>query len=217
MILWFYEQNQGRNNYLNHKIEYLASKMLIQVLRDLINLFVEVKIKLFDSKCFLIKWNFQLPCETSGLCCRFPGKVPPRSAVLENISHWDFSTLLGGTGVRSFKPNGKAPAATGITHHCPRRRCWWWVSCPALPHTSLPCWKSPFPPVLDFESRLHQDMEKIHPILWWNRPRYEGRPRDLPPSSNILQPTQNITEIQQLLENLPFSNKSIWKLSWGRR
>lgn len=55
--------NQGRSNYLNHKTEYPASKMLIQVLRDLISLFVEVKIKLFDSKRFLIKWNFQLPCE----------------------------------------------------------------------------------------------------------------------------------------------------------
>lgn len=76
------EQNQGRNNYLNHKTEYPASKMLIQVLRDLINLFVEVKMKLFDSKCFLIKWNFQLPCETSGLHCHFPGKAPPRSTVL---------------------------------------------------------------------------------------------------------------------------------------
>lgn len=69
-----YEQNQGRNNYLNHKTDYLASKMLIQVLRDLINLFVEVKIKLFDSKCFLIKWNFQLPCETSAPCCHLREK-----------------------------------------------------------------------------------------------------------------------------------------------
>lgn len=81
-----YEQNQGRNNYLNHKTEYLASKMLIQVLRDLINLFVEVKIKLFDSKCFLIKWNFQLPCETSGPCCHLRRKAPPHFAVLENPS-----------------------------------------------------------------------------------------------------------------------------------
>lgn len=40
--------------------------------------------------------------------------------------------------------------------------------------------------------------------------------QDLPPSSNrLLQPTQNITEIQQPLENLPLSKKSSWKFSWG--
>lgn len=45
---------------MNCKTVYLASKMLIRVQGDLINLFVEVKIKLFDSKCYSDKMEFSI-------------------------------------------------------------------------------------------------------------------------------------------------------------
>lgn len=45
---------------MNCKTVYLASKMLIQVQGDLINLFVEVKIKLFDSKWYSDKMEFSI-------------------------------------------------------------------------------------------------------------------------------------------------------------
>lgn len=45
---------------MNCKTVYLASKMLIRVQGDLINLFVEVQIKLFDSKCYSDKMEFSI-------------------------------------------------------------------------------------------------------------------------------------------------------------
>lgn len=43
---------------MNCKIVYRVLKMLIQVQGDLINFFVEVKIKFFDSKCYFDKMEF---------------------------------------------------------------------------------------------------------------------------------------------------------------
>lgn len=45
---------------MNCKIVYLASNMLIQVQRELVNLFAEVKIKLFDRKCYSDKMKFSI-------------------------------------------------------------------------------------------------------------------------------------------------------------
>lgn len=56
----FYVSNQGITNHMNCKTVYLASKMLLQVQGDLINLFVEVKIKVFDSKCYSDKMEFSI-------------------------------------------------------------------------------------------------------------------------------------------------------------
>lgn len=45
---------------MNCKTVYLATNMLIQVQGDTVNLFAEVKIKLFDRKCYSDKMKFSI-------------------------------------------------------------------------------------------------------------------------------------------------------------
>lgn len=213
-----YEQNQGRNNYLNHKTEYLASKMLIQVLRDLINLFVEVKIKLSDSKCFPIKWNFQLPCETSGPHCHFAGKALPGSTVLWNISRWDLPTLPGGTGIRSFQPDGKAPAAAGVAHRRPTEAMLLVALLPGTTAHITPLLEITFASSAGLRVKVTPGPgEKSAP--YWDKTgqgtkgdartyphlptHFSSQPKTSPRSNRHFKPPR-------------FSNKSIWKFSWGR-
>lgn len=49
--------------------------------------------------------------------------------------------------------------------------------CPAAPHASAPPGSQGF---LQCWTSSHQDMEKIHHILQWNRPRHEEDPRIYP-------------------------------------
>lgn len=132
--------------------------MLIQVLRDLISLFVEVKIKLFDSKRFLIKWNFQLPCE----------HLVHAAISKENHHH----SLQGWkTSPSELCPWCWEEQRSGAPHTCPQGS----IPVPA-PHLSSSC-KPGLPPELHWEPQVHQDTEKIHPILQGNRPRHKGEPR----------------------------------------
>lgn len=55
----------------------------------------------------------------------------------------------------------------------------WWVPAPQH-HTLQLLLQIRASSSASFQSRLHQDMEKIHPVLRRNRPRHEGDPRIYP-------------------------------------
>lgn len=90
------EPNQRRKNSMNCKRGYPASKMLIWALRDLINLFVEVKIKLSDSKCYSDKMEFSIILWASGPRHRLRSPAPCGSAVSEAILRGQLPGLLSG-------------------------------------------------------------------------------------------------------------------------
>lgn len=81
---------------MNCKRGYPATEMLIQALRDLINLFVEVKIKLSDSKCYSDKMEFSIMLRASGPCHRLWSTAPRSFAMSEAIAHSQLPALLRG-------------------------------------------------------------------------------------------------------------------------
>lgn len=72
---------------MNCKTVYLATNMLIQVQGDIVNLFAEIKVKLFDRKCYSDKMKFSIILRTSGTCYHFWNPAAHYFAMSQNPVH----------------------------------------------------------------------------------------------------------------------------------